>query len=86
MTGLGAAGFLSLLGIWGQFLIPIVIAGSRDVAMVGVGLYNFFGPEGQVRINHFFAASIISILPVVVAYFLAQETFVSGLTRGSTKG
>jgi ABC-type glycerol-3-phosphate transport system permease component len=86
LPGLGAAGFLSFLAVWGQFLIPIVIASSPDVAMVGVGLYNFFGPEGQVQINALFAATVVSVLPVVIAYFLAQETFISGLARGSTKG
>lgn len=86
IPGLGAAGFLSLLAVWGQFLIPVVIASARDVAMVGVGLYNFFDADGTVPVNVLFAASVVSIIPVVVAYFLAQETFISGLTRGSTKG
>lgn len=86
LPGLGAAGFLSLLAVWGQFLIPAVIASSPDVAMIGVGLYNFFGPEGSVQVNVLFAASLVSIAPVVIAYFFTQETFVSGLTKGSTKG
>lgn len=86
LPGLGAAGFLTFLSVWGQFLIPIVIASAPDVALVGVGLYNFFGPDGGIEVNVLFAATVISVLPVVIAYFVAQETFISGLARGSTKG
>jgi len=85
LPGLGAAGFLSLLAAWGQFLLPLVVASSNRTMVVGVGLYSFFGTEGNVYYHHLFAASIITITPVLVAYFLAQETFVSGLTRGANK-
>jgi ABC-type glycerol-3-phosphate transport system permease component len=53
--------------------------------VVGVGLYTFFGTEGNVYYHHLFAASVIMIAPVLIAYFLAQESFVSGLTRGVNK-
>ena len=85
LPGMGAAGFLSLLFSWGQFLLPLVVASSTRTMVVGVGLYSFFGPDGDVYYHHLFAASVIAILPVVIAYFLAQETFVAGLTKGSVK-
>ena len=84
IPGLGAAGFLSILAVWGQFLIPAVIAKSPEVTMVAARLYSFFGRT--VKIHILFAASIVSVLPLVIAYFLAQETFISGLTSGSSKG
>jgi ABC-type glycerol-3-phosphate transport system permease component len=85
LPGLGAAGFLSLLFSWGQFLLPLVIASSRQTMVVGVGLYSFFGVEGNVYYHHLFAASMLTIAPLLIAYLVAQETFVAGLTRGAVK-
>ncbi len=85
LPGLGAAGFLSLLFSWGQFLLPLVIASSRQTMVVGVGLYSFFGVEGNVYYHHLFAASVIAVAPLLIAYLIAQETFVAGLTRGAVK-
>jgi ABC-type glycerol-3-phosphate transport system permease component len=84
LPGLGAAGFLSFLAAWGELLIPLIVASSRDVAVVSVGLYTFFG-EDVTAYNQLFAATIVAVLPILAMFFLSQETFVSGLTRGSGK-
>ncbi len=84
LPGIGAAGFLSFLGGWGEFLIPLTIASNRDVSVISVGLYAFFGGEIQVY-NLLFAASVIATAPVLIAFLLSQETFISGLTAGSGK-
>ena len=39
LPGLSAAGFLLFLSAWSEFLIPLVVANARDVAVMSVGLY-----------------------------------------------
>ncbi len=85
LPGLGAAGFLTLLFSWGQFLLPLVVASSRETMVVAVGLYSFFGTEGNVYYHHLFAASVIASVPLVIGYLLTQRSFISGITKGAVK-
>jgi ABC-type glycerol-3-phosphate transport system permease component len=84
LPGLSAAGFLIFIGAWSEFLIPLVIANSRDVAVMSVGLFSFFGYD-TTQYHYAFAASIISTAPVILAYLFAQEYLVSGLANGAEK-
>ena len=84
LPGLSAAGFLVFLSGWSEFLVPLVIANSREVAVMSVGLYSFFGMDATAY-HYAFAASVMSTAPVILAYLFAQEYLVSGLTSGADK-
>jgi ABC-type glycerol-3-phosphate transport system permease component len=84
LPGLAASGFLVFLHSWSEFVLPLVLAGSNDVAVVSVGIYRFFGMDTSAY-NYAFAASVLSSLPVLIGYLFAQEFLVSGLTKGSDK-
>jgi ABC-type glycerol-3-phosphate transport system permease component len=84
VPGLAAAGFLVFLASWGEFLVPLVLANSRDTAVITVGLYSFFGVD-VTAYHTLFAASTLATAPVIVVYLFAQEYFISGLTAGSEK-
>lgn len=84
LPGLSAAGFLVFLASWSEFLVPLVIASSRDVAVMSVGLYSFFGMDTSAY-HYAFAASVVSTAPLLVAYLFAQEYLVSGLASGAEK-
>jgi ABC-type glycerol-3-phosphate transport system permease component len=84
LPGLSAAGFLVFIGSWSEFLVPLVIANSREVAVMSVGLYSFFGMDSTAY-HYAFAASIMSTLPVVIAYLFAQRYLISGLASGAEK-
>lgn len=84
LPGLSAAGFLVFLGSWSEFLVPLVIANSREVAVMSVGLYSFFGMD-TTAYHYAFAASVMSTAPVILAYLFAQRYLVSGLASGAEK-
>lgn len=84
LPGLASAGFLVFLGSWSEFLVPLVIANSKEVAVMSVGLYSFFGMDSTAY-NYAFAASIMSTAPVLIVYLFAQRFLVSGLTSGTEK-
>src|SRR5690606_30009780 len=84
LPGLSAAGFLIFLSSWSEFLIPLVLANSRHVAVMSVGLYSYFGIE-TTQYHYAFAASVMSTIPVVIAYLFAQQYLVSGLAAGAEK-
>lgn len=84
LPGLSAAGFLTFLSAWSEFLLPLVLANSREVAVMSVGLYSFFGTDSTAY-HYAFAASVMSTAPVIIAYLFAQEYLVSGLASGAEK-
>jgi ABC-type glycerol-3-phosphate transport system permease component len=85
LPGLSAAGFLTFLSAWSEFLLPLVLANSREVAVMSVGLFSFFGMDGNTAYHYAFAASVMSTAPVIIAYLFAQEYLVSGLASGAEK-
>jgi ABC-type glycerol-3-phosphate transport system permease component len=70
---------------WSEFLIPLVIASNKDVAVASVGLFTFFGPDTGTAFTSLFAATLVTVIPVIVAYFFAQRFLVSGLTAFAEK-
>ena len=84
LPGLSAAGFLTFLSAWSEFLLPLVLANSREVAVMSVGLFSFFGTDNTAY-HYAFAASVMSTAPVIIAYLFAQEYLVSGLASGAEK-
>jgi ABC-type glycerol-3-phosphate transport system permease component len=85
LPGLSVAGFLVFVSAWSEFLIPLVIASNKDVAVASVGLFTFFGPDTGTAFTSLFAATLVTVTPVVVAYFFAQRFLVSGLTAFAEK-
>ena len=45
LPGLGAAGCLTFITVWAEFLIPLVIAGTQDTTLASVGLFRLFGQD-----------------------------------------
>ena len=85
LPGLSVAGFLVFVSAWSEFLVPLVIAPNRDVAVASVGLYTFFGPDQSTAYTSLLAATLITVTPVVIGYLFAQRYIVSGLTAFSEK-
>jgi ABC-type glycerol-3-phosphate transport system permease component len=76
----------SFIGSWNALLWPLIAtkAGS-DWWPISVGLQNFVneaGPETQL----WMAAAAISMLPVLLLYFLAQKQFIEGIATTGLKG
>lgn len=85
LPGLSVAGFLIFVSAWSEFLVPLVIAGNKDVAVASVGLFTFFGPDQATAYTSLLAATLITVSPVVIGYFFAQRFIVSGLTAFADK-
>lgn len=85
LPGLGAAACLTFITTWAEFLVPMVIANSPETTLVSVGIYNLFGRDATTFYNQLFAAATLATVPVIIAYLIAQEQFISGLTGGAEK-
>jgi len=76
---------VSFLSIYNEYPIANVLISKQSLKTISVALLNFKGNFGTFfSIN--FAAIIISIIPTVVFYILAQEKVEKSITSGAIKG
>lgn len=71
---------------WGAFLWPLVITGKDSMFVLQVGLAFLTGRYTQNAYGQVLAATILAALPVIVAYLLAQRTFIEGIALTGAKG
>jgi ABC-type glycerol-3-phosphate transport system permease component len=84
---IGAYTLLSFMAAWNSFLWPQVILQTPDKLTLPIGLSNMINlPEYQTNLGILMAGTLLSILPVVVLFFVLQRDFVAGLASGAVKG
>lgn len=72
---------------WNDFLGPLIYLHSENQQTLAVALNSFKSQYGDFRQSHWLmAASIVTMIPCVVLFFVAQKQFVGGLSLGAVKG
>lgn len=64
---------------WNDFLWPLVVTTTDKMRTIPIGLSYFVG-QYSTAWHLLMAGSVLALLPVLVIYFLAQRTFVQGIT------
>jgi len=83
--GLAVLGILAFLGAWNDFLWPLIVLSSDTKMTVAVGIANLVGLY-KVHFGMINADAFLSTLPIVAAFVILRNQFVSGLTAGAFKG
>ena len=71
------------MGSWDQLLWPMIVAPNPDMRTLQVGLA-FVRQQAPVQ-NQVMAAIVLSVIPVVIAFLLAQRQFIAGIAAGAVK-
>lgn len=82
---LTTATLLTFINAWNEFMWPLLVTTNPTWRPLSVGLNNFlndFGPQTHLLM----AASLITILPVLVLYFFTQRQFTEGIATSGMKG
>lgn len=82
---IGAFCLIAFMGSWNSFLWPQIILHSQENFTLPIGLNQMVGLYQQ-EYGVLMAGTFMSILPVVVLFFILQKEFISGLTAGAVKG
>lgn len=69
---------------WEDFLWPYLMINDENKQLISVGLRLFNGQYGT-DYGGLFAATSISIIPVVIVYIVFQKQFIAGIATGSNK-
>lgn len=69
----------TFIGYWNNFLWPLIVGNTREMATVPVGLNLFNGQHGT-EWNYMMAASTISILPTAILTVALQKYIIEGIS------
>jgi multiple sugar transport system permease protein len=73
--------------VWNDFLGPLIYLQSEYNYTLAIALNSFRNQYGGVNQVHLLmAASIVTMLPCILLFFVAQKQFVGGLQIGAVKG
>lgn len=84
LPGLVVTGIFSFLTSWNEFMFAQTFISDYDKWTLSVGIASF---QGQYVVNwdYLMAGSVITTLPIVIAFWLLQKHLVSGMTAGAVK-
>ena len=83
---LAVVALFTFMGVWNDFLGPLVYLQYPQQYTLALGLQNFQSQQGGTEWNILMAASVLVLLPVVILFFLAQRTFIQGIATTGMKG
>lgn len=70
---------------WNDFLAPLIYLHDQSNYTITLGL-NFFRSSYDVQWAYLMAASLVTMLPVIIVFFLAQRLFIEGIALTGMKG
>jgi multiple sugar transport system permease protein len=82
---LAVAALFHFLNAWNDFLGPLIYLTRPETFTLGLALQNYQTTHGGVQWHFLMAASVVTILPVVVLFLLTQKTFVQGIATTGSK-
>jgi raffinose/stachyose/melibiose transport system permease protein len=82
---LATVSVLAIVGTWNAFFLPLVILNGADQWTLPLGAMNFSTEYASDKAR-VLAYTVVSIIPAIIFYAVAERHIVSGLTSGSVKG
>jgi ABC-type glycerol-3-phosphate transport system permease component len=82
---IGAFCLVSFMGSWNNFLWPQIILQTQERFTLPIALNQMLGLY-QRDYGTLMAGTLLSILPVIILFFMFQKEFISGLAAGAVKG
>ncbi|MFI8523944.1 carbohydrate ABC transporter permease [Promicromonospora sukumoe] len=74
---------LAFTGFWAEFYRPLIFLQSQENFTLPLGLVTLQGTFGTGSISVVLAGVILSMIPSVILFVIAQRRFVEGITAGS---
>jgi len=86
LPALGAVTIMSFMFHYQDFAGPLIYINSQINYPLALGLQQFQAPFGGTRFDLLMAASIVTIIPPIIVFFVAQRYFIQGIVVSGVKG
>lgn len=81
-----AFAIITIVNEWNEYLWPFLMSDDSSVAPLPVGLTLLQNSEGYTNWGAVMAATILTILPILIVFLVLQRHMIKGLTSGAVKG
>ena len=81
----GAMAILTAMGIWNDFIWPMIVLRTTENLTLAPGLISSITPY-ENSFDILFAGSLMAVLPIIILFLFNQKAFIEGLTVGGVKG
>jgi multiple sugar transport system permease protein len=82
---LSALFIIAFLGNWNDLLRPLVYLNEQKMFTLPLGLMTFIG-QYSAQWNFLLAGAVVSIVPLLIVYFILQKQFIEGVAGVGIKG
>lgn len=76
---------MSLVYNWNDFFTPLIYLNSMEKFTIAIGLRFFQSGYGQVKMGMMMAVSLLTMLPVLIIFFVFQRYFIQGIKMSGLK-
>jgi multiple sugar transport system permease protein len=83
---LAVVALFHFLYVWNDFLAPLIFLTEPETFTMALGLQQYQSQHGGSEWHLLLAASVLLVLPIVVLFFLAQKTFIQGISTTGMGG
>lgn len=84
---IASVSLFTFLGSWNSYLWPLIVINSNSMRTLPIGLRYFVAQQGGGSQWHLLmAASVITIVPVLLVFFFTQKQFIEGIAQTGIKG
>lgn len=84
-NGISSIAIFQFLWTWEDYLWPYLVINTKEKQLLSVGLKMFNG-QFSTDYGALFAATTISIIPVLLIYLFFQKQFIAGIASSAVKG
>ncbi|CAG7654301.1 carbohydrate ABC transporter permease [Paenibacillus allorhizosphaerae] len=86
--GLGVVGLFTFRDAWNQYILPLIFTMTNpSLRPLTVGVISLkYSTNAAAEWHLMLAGSMLSMLPILVVYFMTNKSFIAGITSGSVKG
>jgi len=81
---LGTVGVLIFIASWNSYIWPLVMMRTDEMLTLPVGVATLKGDQ-LPEYGMLMAASVLSSVPIIIAFLIMQRQFIAGLTQGAVK-
>lgn len=75
---------LKFTGTWNDYFYPLIMINEKQMYTVQIGLQQFKG-EFLIEWQYLMAATVLSILPILLVFLFAQKYFTQGIVTSGLK-
>lgn len=83
--GIATLVIFTFVNIWNDFMGPLIYLNSTELKTIQLGIRMFISQYGA-DYALIMAASVCSLIPVIIVFMACQKWFVEGITAGGVKG